>query len=166
MVPYVEFWIWLWDVQTEIYLKMATFTFFQDYYVWWIICIFFFFYKKHFVDWRLRQWRHQDHRFRTVQDYGLWQLQSWSWHGPDVTGCRNLLVFASRMFRGWQNPTQNLVKSRCVVTRCHFLPMPLWQKGNYFLKLDCNSGIFKLAVHFTVIWIVEKSPKKISKQAC
>ena len=31
----------------------------------------FFYFRKHFVDWRLRQWRHQDHRFRTVQDYGL-----------------------------------------------------------------------------------------------
>ena len=94
-----------------------------------VIILTIFYFRKHFVDWRLRQWQHQNHRFRTVQDYGLWQLQSWSWHGPDVTGCRNLLVFASRMFRGWQNPTQNLVKSRCVVTRCHFLPMPLWQKG-------------------------------------
>ena len=90
------------------------------------------FYRKYSADRRLRERWHQNHGLWSVQNHGFWKLQSGTWHGFDVARRRNLLVLATRMLCGGQNAAQNLVKSRRLVTRCHFLPMSLRQKGTFY----------------------------------
>ena len=95
---------------------------------------FFICFRKYSADRRLRERWHQNHGFRSVQNHGFWKLQSRSWHGFDVARSRNLLVLATRMLCGGQNTAKNIFKSWRLVARCHFLPMSLRQKGNFWLQ--------------------------------
>ena len=85
-------------------------------------------FRQHFVDRRKRRW-HQNYRLRVVQNHGPWKLQPWPWHGPHLTGCRNLLVLAARVFRRGQDSAKNFFQSWHLVTRGHLLPVPLRPKG-------------------------------------